>query len=306
MFTRTTVQSPGWRFFALICIPFALLFMPVPGSPTEWARSAAGAIAVLGLVGYAFGFRLGPALFWRAFAILFSVAVLVRTGSVTGPKFAHYAATPADSAGWFAALAILLMAFAFLSLALFRHSGLVPDSGRSGGKGEPEPLFPVATSEGRAQIVRAYADAKAVAEGPMAPEVEAEALSFGPGRRRSLKQHQRLTTTLWLGMMGMQVLLEALYDGVAVIIAPAIVLGVGAAAATYSSGEVIARAQPTLTKAWKLVALLAVITAGTYIPDDPDSIKLWFAKVVLTDTAFLCIGGLLISTDYAFRRRRRI
>lgn len=298
MLTRTAVQSRPWRFFAIFWIMIAAPLLLAPGSSTGWLKSSLIAVALVGLAGYAFGFRVGPLFFWRGFAILFSMIMMAWLGARALPALSSFP-NPVPGGGLDAkTFGIGFVFFALLCLALFRHSGLVPAVDRPRDE-KPVPLL-------QRQSVHwsdVLAKAKAAAERPMTPAMEAEVSACGPHRRLSVKQHQRITSVLLVGTVIAQAALAILYGGATSILAPAIVLGIGSAIATYHSGEVIARAQASLSPAWKALLVLSTLCAASFLPFDTVSAKLWLARAVLIDGFSFLLGSLSISTLYALRHR---
>ena len=83
MFERTEAKSAGWRTFA--AITFVIAFpVAVEGLRFDfgwsWAKSVLGLVGLIGLLSYAYGFRLGPRLFWAGFATLFSFGLTSKLG----------------------------------------------------------------------------------------------------------------------------------------------------------------------------------------------------------------------------------
>lgn len=79
-------------------------------------------VALLGLVGYAFGFRLGPIMFWRAYAIIYAVFVTGKLAMTMLPKLIGSMSMSAQGVGLAVAATIILASFGVLFLALFRHA----------------------------------------------------------------------------------------------------------------------------------------------------------------------------------------
>lgn len=301
MFARTEVQSRWWRLFAIASVLFAAPMLFRAGSTTEWLRSAAGVVALVGITGYAFGFRVGPPLFWRIFSAIFMIALMIRLGKVAAPTFQDF---PNASANGAHRPVILIVGFTLLiavCLALFRHAGLVPSPTPAKPGSAPEPLFP-SRQEQRERAHQAMATARAKWEAPMSPAKQAEARSFGPGRQLSFQQHQRIAAIMFFGTVAAQLAL-ALTSGTSWVLMPALVLTAGSAATTYFSAETILKRQSLIALSWKAVGILAVLAVGSFFPNFVP-VKLWFFSVLFADITALALGDLLVVSLYAISRRR--
>jgi hypothetical protein len=118
---RTTAQSWLWQLFAIVVVLFSgriVLDFATSGGGWTLVKSLAGLTALVGLAGYAFGFRIGPLPFWRVFACCFSLGLMMKFGQKVGVPFAAGGKYP-PTVSFVAA-----MLFALVCLALFRHAEL--------------------------------------------------------------------------------------------------------------------------------------------------------------------------------------
>jgi hypothetical protein len=127
MFERLEAQSAAWRIFAVLT--FVLAFaVAVEGlsfaSGWTLARSVIGVVGLIGLLSYAYGFRLGPRLFWVGFATFFSFGLMSKIGQQVAIALAWPAGIPGPKGHSPAILAVAVAAALFVCLALFRQSGL--------------------------------------------------------------------------------------------------------------------------------------------------------------------------------------
>jgi hypothetical protein len=115
---RLPLQSLVWRAFALFVLLFLLLVASKDGPEITSAWGAAKAAywlsAPLGLLGYAFGFRILPVSFWRVYSVIFTLESVIRLvdRSVGGR---HGLST----------ILIFAAILAIICLALFRYAGMV-------------------------------------------------------------------------------------------------------------------------------------------------------------------------------------
>ena len=291
MVARTPVQSRWWRFFALACVAIAAPTLLKAHSGTEWLRSVMTAIALFGLVGYAFGFRVGPRMLWAAFAAVFCTAATVKFGRVV-----------ASGTHPPAAIALGVTIFALLSLALFRHAELVSGGRNALASGPAEPLFPSRAEQWRI-VQQRMAEARSAMAQPMSAAMRQEAMSFGQSRQLGQEQHQRAITILFVGTILLQVGLTFFLGRNEAIVIPATALGIGCATTTYLSAEVILKAQAQLAKTWKAGLLLLALTIGLFVVRDQTAIRLWLVQAILLDTTAMVVGNLLVSSTYALARR---
>ena len=303
MFARTPVQSRPWRLFAIITGAVAVPVLLKVGSPTESLRAILSGIALVGLVGYAFVFRIGPQLFWRVFSIVFVVGAMLRFGRFVAPSLHSLSATPPVDGHHPAIIALAFAMFAALSLALFRHAELVGGGHQSLPSSTPEPLFP-SPAERMRRIQQSMAEARAEVERPMSTAMQREALSLGHRRQLSLLQYRRATSFMFFGSLAAQVGLGLLRGGNAAILVPAAALAVGCAAATYLSAELILKAQQRLAKSWKAGAILLAFAGGSFLFRDQLDVRPWLFKVIFSDAAAMMLGSLVVSTAYALVRRK--
>ena len=127
--TRTMAASLGWRAFAVLVTvsagPMFTTGLGVDGSSVA-RNSFVGLIALAGLLGYAYGFRIGPLIFWRLFGVVFAVGLMIRAGSDLGPTALAVAqGRVAPGSAKVVAAGILFATMMLLCLALFRHAQLV-------------------------------------------------------------------------------------------------------------------------------------------------------------------------------------
>jgi hypothetical protein len=150
-----------WRLFAmavaLLLAATALLrpVQPAPGSIFEIARTAYWLLAPLGLLGYAFGFRVIGVTFWRFYAVIFTFEInwrfvrLVREPSSPHPTLL---------------VAVVWLAAAMMCLALLRHAELIGAKVRQNGVDSPvvrsRPRGSAAASFAQPMSSRVGADAK--------------------------------------------------------------------------------------------------------------------------------------------------
>jgi peptidoglycan/LPS O-acetylase OafA/YrhL len=137
MFERTEAKSAAWRMFA--AFSFIVAFpVAVEGLRFEhgWplAKSVIGLVGLIGLLSYAYGFRLGPRLFWAGFATFFSLGLMFKMGQQIAVALAWPSGMPVTKGHSPAVLAFALAASLFVCLALFRQSGLF-----AGGDDGPRP-----------------------------------------------------------------------------------------------------------------------------------------------------------------------
>ncbi|HEV7659489.1 MAG TPA: hypothetical protein VGO55_06545 [Allosphingosinicella sp.] len=137
MFERTEAKFAGWRMFAaftfVLACPTAIEGLRFAQGWTL-ARSALGLVGLIGLLSYAYGFRLGPRLFWAGFATLFSFGLMSKMGQQVAIALAWPPGIPAPKGHAPAILALGVAASLFVCLALFRQSGLF-----AGEDDEPRP-----------------------------------------------------------------------------------------------------------------------------------------------------------------------
>lgn len=301
MFARTPVQSPLWRIFAIGSIALVAPILLIGYSRIEWFRSALAAIALLGLAGYAFGFRVGPRLFWAGFAICFSAVLMFKLGAYASPTLRNLPDLPPNGPGHPITLAVAFVLFTLVSLGLFRLSGWLKTPASA--EGGPKPLFRLTSrAEKWTEVSRVAAEARAEMERPMCPAMEAEARSFGAARQLTLKQNQRIGTFAFGATFLAQAALTIFHGGLAAIFWPAITLAVAGAISTYHSAEVVLKTLPKLARSAKATAVLVGLIAIAFLPKY--ALPLWFARVIMLDLTALMIGDLLITSVHFLNRRR--
>ena len=302
MFARTQVQSRGWRVFAIVAIIFTAPILLKTALHGAWLKPAATSVALLGLAGFAFGFRLGPLMFWRVFTALFALGLMLKLGAQAAPLLHGADAAQLDGGNKPAAIALGSLVFVALCVALFRYSQLVPGSGSPHMTSAPAPLF-VSRADHWRQVHKKIAENRAVMERPMSATMQAEALAFGPGRQLTIKRHQHVTTGLFLSAVAGQIAWALLGGGLAATVIPALALAVGAAVTTYCSAELVLKSAETLRKAWKGAAFVLAFVVVAFLVGHQESAKLWLARAVVSDAAALMLGNLLVMTISLGRRR---
>ena len=307
MFARTPVQSPAWRFFAIALIvvfgPILLFGLSRAGS----LKLAFVLVSLAGLTGYAFGFRIGPRPFWGAVAVLFTGGVLFKLGSEAASTLKNLPNLPPSSATHPMTLMLALGFFGLISLALFRHSGILQYPAAPEGGQRPlfdrKPLFRSPTHNQKlAELSRVAAETRAELERPMSPAMEAEARSFGPSRQLNLKQRQRFGTIALCTTFFAQIALAITMSGQAAIFWPAVGLAGVAAILTYHSAEVILKTEDKLTRSMKAAGILIILTVVLFAADTRPAF--WIAKIAALDLAATIVGGLLPVAAYALRKNR--
>ena len=118
---RTAVQSLPWRLFAVFTVLLLALValvsrdLPAPSFSYQGAKAVYWLLAPLGLLGFAFGFRLIGRTFWRFYAVTFSIEITLR--------FARLAHAPTAHSPWL--VIPVAAATALLCVALLRHAELI-------------------------------------------------------------------------------------------------------------------------------------------------------------------------------------
>lgn len=155
---RLPIQALRWRVFALlVALLLALISMrsPLVAAPSltmAGAKTVYWLFAPLGLLGYAFGFRLFGQTFWRFYAVIFCMDITWRSARLmlTGP-----ARPPL-------VIAIAFFAICIMCLALLRHANLIGTNGSERGP-TTQPSRPgVAVAASRARPPRSTHDGAAV------------------------------------------------------------------------------------------------------------------------------------------------
>ena len=118
---RLPAQALGWRLFAvfvaliLAVLSLASPVLPPPGFTLEGAKTVYWLIAPIGLLGYAFGWRLFGVTFWKFYAVIFTVEITLR--------FLRLGPTLSSRPAWLVALVFL--AIVMMCVALLRHANLI-------------------------------------------------------------------------------------------------------------------------------------------------------------------------------------
>jgi hypothetical protein len=130
MMERVQVQSIPWRLFAAsVVVLLAILARtnPITGSAGlnwETVKTLYWSIAILGLVCYAYGFRVLPRTFWRAYALIFTIDVTIRFATRIGwPLIAPLFGFPQASRHDLLIVLIGLGLIATTCVALLRYGG---------------------------------------------------------------------------------------------------------------------------------------------------------------------------------------
>jgi hypothetical protein len=128
-----------WRTFAylvsLLLIIMAWLTGAVfKGMAMDWGtvRSAYWLLAIVGLLGYAYGWRLVSVRFWRVYAILFTAEIGLRCLPYAAVVLARLIGWPEHSRHSTFTILFLLGCIALTCVALLRHAELIGPF-RSGG-----------------------------------------------------------------------------------------------------------------------------------------------------------------------------
>jgi hypothetical protein len=130
--TRSDAAPLRWRclavFITVAAAPMLIDSLGVAGANIA-RNSAFGLVALIGLLGYAYGFRLGPLLFWRFFSVIFAVGAILRVGTDVVPVLLRLDEAKFDQTRILAAV-FLAWVFLLLCLALFRHARLTGTDGK--------------------------------------------------------------------------------------------------------------------------------------------------------------------------------
>lgn len=291
MFVKTSIQSRPWRVFALAIVAFVSVPLLRAHSPTEWMRSAAGAVALVGLTSYAFGFRVGPLLFWRVFVVGFALAVMWKFGAIAAPILS------ADAVGRIynpitLAFAFALTALVILSLSRLAELTQAPVADRTTNSTPRRDDAWNKAWQRAAEVERENLK-------PMSAEMAAEALSFGPNRQQSWRAHQCIITTLFIGTLVAQAVLSTRYGGYGArlaLLGPALALGVSIAWSAYHSAEVILKSQQKLRQFPKAIGLLVIMEA-IFLLTPSDSPRLWLGRAAGADAlAFVLATWVVAAT----------
>jgi hypothetical protein len=134
---QVPAKSVWWRLFALI-ISLLLVLIALrshwsEGLGANWAtiRGVYWLLAPIGLVGFAFGFRLFPLSFWRVYAILFTTEIVIRSMKVAWVPFARLAGWPEQSRHGTFTILLMLLFIALTCIALLRLGALIGEESRA-------------------------------------------------------------------------------------------------------------------------------------------------------------------------------
>lgn len=135
---RICKQSGWWRAFALL-LPILLLVLswakPVEsGFGLNWftVKTVYWSTALLGLLGYAYGFRLLSVTFWRFYATIFTIEMVLRSLRMAWIPVARAGGWPEESRHGTGIIIFVLLVTAIVCVALLRHAELL-----SGGRQSP-------------------------------------------------------------------------------------------------------------------------------------------------------------------------
>jgi len=129
-------SRPGlrWRVFAVIVAILLLLvswISPVTGpAGLTWntVKTVYWLMAPLGLLGYAFGFRLVGLTFWRAYAVIFVLEITIRMSRFVWVLVERAAGWPADDRHSTSIILFALGCTILICIALLRHAELIDAS----------------------------------------------------------------------------------------------------------------------------------------------------------------------------------
>jgi hypothetical protein len=119
-------------------------------------------------------------------------------------------------------------------------------------------------------------------------------------------RRQRVTAALFVTAVALQLLFSVTRGGLVALFAPAVALGIAAAFATLRSDEALRTLMPKRAFLWKATFVVAIFASLTFLfPEEGLRYPLiFFSKIILTDTALLCLGNLAAVTFHAVARER--
>ena len=127
---RLPVQSVPWRLFAgfivVLLTSVAWTNPIIPDAGLNWAgvETVYWSLAVVGLIGYAYGFRVLPRTFWRVYALIFTIDITVRFAiRVVWPQIARLFGFAQASRHDLLTILIGLGLVATACVALLRYGG---------------------------------------------------------------------------------------------------------------------------------------------------------------------------------------
>ena len=118
---RIAAQSLPWRLFAvftaslLALVGFVSPALPAPALSLAGAKAAYWLLAPVGLLGFAYGFRLFGRTFWRFYAVIFSVEIMLRFVRLALGRSSHSPLL----------VVFALAVTALVCIALLRHAELL-------------------------------------------------------------------------------------------------------------------------------------------------------------------------------------
>lgn len=152
---RRPVQSRWWRVFAMFVLAVLLLASTkATFADTAWeaARSVYWLMAPLGLLGYAFGFRVLPVFFWRVYAVIFVLEITIRAVPFAMLVVARALGQTDNSQHNSLLIVSLLVCIALIGFALLRYADII-----TGGRieiVEPHQAPPEAPSRSTSRAVK--------------------------------------------------------------------------------------------------------------------------------------------------------
>jgi hypothetical protein len=127
---RLQTRSISWRLYAVFVVLLLLLLVQrrpvIPGAGLNWegAKAVYWSFALLGLVGYAYGFRFLSQTFWRVYALIFTVDITSRFVAKVGwVPVARLFGHPEESRHGTFTILLGLGFIAITCLALLRYGG---------------------------------------------------------------------------------------------------------------------------------------------------------------------------------------
>jgi hypothetical protein len=126
---RTCQQSLWWRAYAIFAVGFPLVMLlsksafSEAGANWQTLKGAYWLLAPLGVLGYAFGFRIFSTNFWRVYAVLFTIESGVRCVRFLWVKAMPLIQSPGDRNPAIALVAVAL--FWLTCVALLRYAELL-------------------------------------------------------------------------------------------------------------------------------------------------------------------------------------
>ena len=133
-------QSIWWRiyaaFVALLVLVLVQIRPVIPGAGLNWegAKAVYWSFGLLGLLGYAYGFRILSKTFWRVYALIFAVDITFRFMTKVGwVPVARLFGLPQESRHGTLTILFALGLVATTCVALLRYGGWLQGSSINGG-----------------------------------------------------------------------------------------------------------------------------------------------------------------------------